>query len=103
MSEFVKGKKKEKTMAEDYKRTKVNIEERTLMKRINRFLAEQKGGRKLCKNKAARSGEGLTDREKKLGKFYIVSDKKVVQHHVNLEKFARQIEVLRSNEVLQPS
>jgi hypothetical protein len=87
-------------MAEDYKRSKVNIEERTLMKRINRFLAEQKGGRKLCKNKGSRSGEGLTDREKKLGKFYIVSDKKVVQHHVNIERFARQNEVMHSYEVL---
>lgn len=80
--------------------SKVNIVEKTLLKRVNRHLAED--GKMLCKNKKTRSAKKRhqTLREQELGTFYLVSGERVVEKHVDLEKFARKHEILKPHEAL---
>lgn len=94
-------------MQKKAKKDQVGLRERALIKRVNRFLADS--GRKLLKNRSTRSDKGqLTKNEKALGVFYIVDGvtewnrrgDKVVERHVDLEDFARQIEVMATYEVL---
>jgi len=86
----------------EYKRDKVKLTEQALIKRVNRFLSEQ--GRKLLKNHPPRQkGKRKTERIESLGRFYIVSDKRVVERNVDLEAFARRHEILASYEVCSPA
>jgi hypothetical protein len=82
----------------EYKRDKVQLTEKAVIKRVNRFLAER--GKKLLKNHPPRAkGKRRTDRIEALGIFYIVSDKRVVEKNVDLEEFARRNEIIASYEV----
>ncbi|HYX20430.1 MAG TPA: hypothetical protein VFA98_06250 [Thermoanaerobaculia bacterium] len=86
----------------EYKRDKVQLTEKAVIKRVNRFLAER--GRKLLKNHPPRAkGKRGTDRIEALGVFYIVSDKRVVERDVDLEAFARKHEIIASYEVCAPA
>ena len=78
---------------------KVNLEERTLIKRINRFLGEK--GYRLLKNRRTRgkNPKRRTQREIDLGTYYVVDGDRVVEKHVNLERFARKHEIIASWEV----
>ena len=82
----------------EYKRDKVQLTEKAIIKRVNRFLADK--GRKLLKNHPPRArGRRHTERTLALGIFYIVSDKRVVERDVDLEAFARKHEIIASYEV----
>lgn len=86
----------------EYKRDKVQLTEKAIIKRVNRFLADK--GRKLLKNHPARAkGKRHTERTLALGIFYIVSDKRVVERDVDLEAFARKHEIIASYEVCSPA
>jgi hypothetical protein len=79
--------------------SKVNLAERYIIARCNRILEPE--GRKLRKNKPARSGKrGPTPREKQLGKFYVIREDRVLHKHLDLEKFAREIGALKPHEAL---
>lgn len=81
---------------------KVPVLERTLIKRVNRAMAEN--GHKLVKNKKTRSKTNrrkLTKREIEFGTYFIVKNgKTVVEAHVDLEELARRCEVLAPYETL---
>lgn len=86
-----------------YKADKVPIDERSVIRRCNRFL--QKDKHRLCKNRPTRSSdrERLTEREAKLGTFYIMTqgkNAKVVQRRVDLEEFARKHGIVAPFEVI---
>ena len=96
------GKEREMGTQHGNENDKVNLDERTVVKRVNRFLAQK--GFKLCKNRPARKVAGSkTDRIRQLGTWYIVKGGRggaVVEKHVDLEKFARRNEIIASYEVL---
>jgi hypothetical protein len=90
---------------------KVSVSERALIKRVNRQLAP--ANRRLLKNRATRtkgasSGKAgrkvLTKREIELGTFFIVETfnrgSAVVLKHVNLESYARGLDVIEPYEFL---
>jgi hypothetical protein len=79
---------------------KVNLGERTVIKRINRFLGEK--GYRLLKNRRTRGSNPRkrTQREIDLGTYYVVDGKRVIEKHVDLEAFARKHEIIASYEVL---
>ena len=86
---------------------KVSVSERALIKRVNRVLVD--ANRRLLKNRATRSkgGKGrkvLTKREVELGTFFIVDTlargSEVVLKHVNLESYARALDVIQPYEFL---
>lgn len=85
-----------------YKADKVRIDERSVIRRCNRFL--DKDGHRLCKNRKtrSRSKRQLTQRQVDLGTFYIldVSKNRVVEKRVNLEEFARRNGIVAPYEVI---
>jgi hypothetical protein len=111
-------------MTEEEK-TKVSVSERALIKRVNRKLRED--GRKLMKNHPARSKKGrlrLTKREHTFGTYFVVRTSSadvdageidfevrtsdddldyadVVEHHLDLEEFARALGALSKFEFLE--
>jgi hypothetical protein len=80
----------------EYKRDKVMLSEAVVMKRVNRFLAHK--GHKLHKLHPPRGKKRLTDAQRDLGRFYISSESRVVERHVDLEGFARKHEIIASYE-----
>jgi hypothetical protein len=86
---------------------KVSVSERALIKRVNRVLVD--ANRRLLKNRATRSKgskgrKALTKREIELGTFFIVDTlergSSVVLKHVNLESYARGLDVIQPYEFL---
>ena len=87
-----------------YKADKVQIDERSVIRRCNRFL--DRDGHRLCKNRPTRSANPRrkTDREEKLGRFYILDvgrKNRVVEKNVDLEEFARRNGIIAPYEVIQ--
>jgi hypothetical protein len=90
-------------MTTKYKADKVHIDERSVIRRCNRFL--DKDGHRLCKNRKTRgkSKRQLTQRQIDLGTFYILDvgkKNRVVEKHVNLEEFARRNGIVAPYEVI---
>lgn len=90
-------------MTTKYKADKVHIDERSVIRRCNRFL--DKDGHRLCKNRKTRSGNKrrLTQRQIDLGTFYILDvgkKNRVIEKNVNLEEFARRNGIIAPYEVL---
>jgi hypothetical protein len=79
---------------------KVPVLEFTLIRRVNRLMAEKNC--KLKKNKRTRGSRGgRTEREKTFGTYFLVKNgKAVIEHHIDLEKFARRHAVLEPYEVV---
>lgn len=88
---------------------KMPVSERALIKRVNRCLSES--GRKLMKNHPARSKKGkrrLTQREIDFGTYFVVrlgeggfDYENVVERHVDLEDFARDLGAISAFEFLE--
>ncbi len=81
--------------------SKVPVLERTLIKRINRCIADS--GCKLVKNKPTRSHNRrkLTLREIEFGTYFVVrDDERVIKRHVDLVEYARKHDVIKDYEVL---
>jgi hypothetical protein len=78
------------------KRQKVWLSERAVMKRINRWLATE--GEFIYK--VQRPFGKRSEREKTLGRFFIVRDGKIVRTHIDLVGYARKAGVLRSFEAV---
>jgi hypothetical protein len=121
--EVMAGRKGKGTVEVMAGRNKVPVSERALIKRVNRRLAED--GRKLMKNHPARSRKGklrITKREHQFGTYFVVRTldtdvgevdfevrisnddldyADVVEHHLNLEEFARALCVIKGFEFLE--
>ncbi len=82
----------------------IAVNERTLMRRINRLLAHD--DYQLLKNRRSRSNNKRqrTEREITLGTYFVVGDggQRVIETHVDLEAFARKHGVLAAYESLEP-
>jgi len=81
--------------------SKVPVLERTLIKRVNRCLADSHC--KLVKNKPTRTRNRrkLTLREVEFGTYFVVrDDERVVERHVDLVELAKRHELLKDYEVL---
>src|SRR5271156_1359783 len=79
----------------------VAVNEHTLMRRINRLLAHD--DYQLLKTRRSRSNpEQRTEREIKLGTYFVVGDDgdRIIETHVDLEAFARKHGVLAAYESL---
>ena len=72
---------------------KVPVTHQTLILRIRRAL--QARGRDL---RLTRGGE----RQRLLGRYFIIDGKRVVEHHVDIEKLARELKLLRPWETYTP-
>ena len=81
-----------------YTADKVEVDEKQVMKRCNRLLS--KDGHRICKTRGPRDGVGLTDKQRALGRFYVIGKKRVVEKHVDLEEFARRNGIIAPYEVL---
>jgi hypothetical protein len=81
----------------------VKLNERSLMRRINRFLKADSC--QLIKNRPSRAkgaSKRLTLREYELGRFFVVrAGQVVVEHHVDLEEFARRYGIIKPYEGLE--
>lgn len=85
---------------------RASVSERALIKRVNRVLLNS--DLRLLKNRATRSkraGAKLTKREVELGTFFIVATvpygkQRVVLKHINLESYARALDVIQPYEFL---
>ncbi len=73
---------------------KLQVSQRGLLQRINRHLAEQETGLVVKKDR--------TFAKPQVDVYYVLDTKagRIVKHNVNLEEFARELDVFKSWEVL---